>query len=174
MSTDSESVGHQHPPLRYEGGPILFCVWHLRCGCARGYIRFRLPPAPLPTLCVCVCVCAAAGIPLYISYHAVGLRHTPGCSMSFMHRPAGLRGVGACGLRGVGVVWLWQDLPQDRCHLAPGDTSPSQWGQSRAAFDRAPRRYARKSNWRKQHPVRHLANEESDTSRWAFPTAADF
>jgi len=34
--------------------------------------------------------------------------------------------------------------------------------------------YARKSNWRKQHPVRHLANEESDTSRWAFPTAADF
>jgi len=34
--------------------------------------------------------------------------------------------------------------------------------------------YARKYQWRKQHPVRHLASEESDTARWAFPAAADF
>jgi len=29
--------------------------------------------------------------------------------------------------------------------------------------------YARKNQWRKQHPVHHLAQEESDTERWAFP-----
>lgn len=29
--------------------------------------------------------------------------------------------------------------------------------------------YARKNQWRKQNPLRHLAEEESDVSRWAFP-----
>lgn len=29
--------------------------------------------------------------------------------------------------------------------------------------------YANRFRWRKAHPIQHLANEESDTSRWAFP-----
>mmetsp|Transcript_67319 Transcript_67319/g.132795 ORF Transcript_67319/g.132795 Transcript_67319/m.132795 type:complete len:341 (-) Transcript_67319:283-1305(-) len=29
--------------------------------------------------------------------------------------------------------------------------------------------YAKKNQWRAQHPVRHLAQEESDISKWAFP-----
>jgi len=29
--------------------------------------------------------------------------------------------------------------------------------------------FARKYKWRQAHPLRHLANEESDVSRWAFP-----
>jgi len=29
--------------------------------------------------------------------------------------------------------------------------------------------YARKNQWRRAHPVHHLAKEESDTDRWAFP-----
>jgi len=32
--------------------------------------------------------------------------------------------------------------------------------------------YARKHSWRGLHPVRHLASEEADTSRWAFPVRA--
>lgn len=34
--------------------------------------------------------------------------------------------------------------------------------------------YARDNQWRKAHPVHHLANEEADVSRWAFPESADF
>lgn len=34
--------------------------------------------------------------------------------------------------------------------------------------------YARKNQWRDQHPLAHLADEESDTSRWAFPEKSDF
>mmetsp|Transcript_163815 Transcript_163815/g.520662 ORF Transcript_163815/g.520662 Transcript_163815/m.520662 type:complete len:347 (+) Transcript_163815:55-1095(+) len=30
--------------------------------------------------------------------------------------------------------------------------------------------FARKTQWRKQHPIMHLANEEADVSRWAFPS----
>lgn len=29
--------------------------------------------------------------------------------------------------------------------------------------------FSRKHQWRKLHPIRHLASEESDVSRWAFP-----
>jgi len=29
--------------------------------------------------------------------------------------------------------------------------------------------YAKKNQWRAQHPVHHLAQEESDISKWAFP-----
>jgi len=29
--------------------------------------------------------------------------------------------------------------------------------------------YARDNHWRSSHPVRHLANEEGDTAKWAFP-----
>lgn len=31
--------------------------------------------------------------------------------------------------------------------------------------------YSRTNKWRKAHPVRHLAEEESDVARWAFPDA---
>lgn len=33
--------------------------------------------------------------------------------------------------------------------------------------------YARKNQWREAHPVRHLADEEADVSKWAFPDSAD-
>jgi len=31
--------------------------------------------------------------------------------------------------------------------------------------------YAKKNKWRKDHPIRHLAQQEADVSKWAFPTA---
>ena len=31
--------------------------------------------------------------------------------------------------------------------------------------------YAKKNSWRKAHPIRHLAQEEADVSKWAFPNA---
>jgi len=31
--------------------------------------------------------------------------------------------------------------------------------------------YAKKNSWRKAHPLRHLAQEEADVSKWAFPNA---
>jgi len=34
--------------------------------------------------------------------------------------------------------------------------------------------YADKNSWRRSHPVRHLADEESDTAKWAFPDNAGF
>jgi len=34
--------------------------------------------------------------------------------------------------------------------------------------------YSRKNRWRRAHPLRHLAEEESDVSRWAFPDGSDF
>jgi len=34
--------------------------------------------------------------------------------------------------------------------------------------------YARQNTWRKTHPVRHLADDESDVGKWAFPESADF
>eukprot|EP00932_Pfiesteria_piscicida_P010727 SRR837773.2173.p3 GENE.SRR837773.2173~~SRR837773.2173.p3 ORF type:complete len:226 (-),score=94.77 SRR837773.2173:20-649(-) len=34
--------------------------------------------------------------------------------------------------------------------------------------------YSRKHHWRSGHPVRHLAQEEADVSRWAFPGNSDF
>jgi len=34
--------------------------------------------------------------------------------------------------------------------------------------------YARTNHWRSTHPVRHLADEESDVGKWAFPDNADF
>jgi hypothetical protein len=34
--------------------------------------------------------------------------------------------------------------------------------------------YNKVNKWRKTHPLHHLADEESDVSRWAFPDIADF
>jgi len=34
--------------------------------------------------------------------------------------------------------------------------------------------YAKTNKWRKNHPVKHLAEEESDVAAWAFPSEADF
>eukprot|EP00930_Biecheleria_cincta_P063371 TRINITY_DN48899_c0_g1_i1.p1 TRINITY_DN48899_c0_g1~~TRINITY_DN48899_c0_g1_i1.p1 ORF type:complete len:397 (+),score=108.75 TRINITY_DN48899_c0_g1_i1:86-1192(+) len=34
--------------------------------------------------------------------------------------------------------------------------------------------YAKHHHWRKNHPVKHLAEEESDVKAWAFPANADF
>lgn len=34
--------------------------------------------------------------------------------------------------------------------------------------------YARDNHWRSVHPVRHLAHEEGDVDKWAFPTESDF
>lgn len=34
--------------------------------------------------------------------------------------------------------------------------------------------YARTNHWRSTHPVRHLADEESDVGKWAFPDNSDF
>jgi len=34
--------------------------------------------------------------------------------------------------------------------------------------------YSRKNKWRTSHPVHHLAEDESDVSRWAFPENSDF
>jgi hypothetical protein len=34
--------------------------------------------------------------------------------------------------------------------------------------------YNKVHKWRSTHPLRHLASEESDVSKWAFPDAADF
>jgi len=34
--------------------------------------------------------------------------------------------------------------------------------------------YARTNHWRTSHPVRHLADEENDVSKWAFPDNSDF
>jgi len=34
--------------------------------------------------------------------------------------------------------------------------------------------YARKNQWRQEHPVHHLASEESDVAKWAFPDSTDF
>mmetsp|Transcript_112485 Transcript_112485/g.282932 ORF Transcript_112485/g.282932 Transcript_112485/m.282932 type:complete len:392 (+) Transcript_112485:64-1239(+) len=34
--------------------------------------------------------------------------------------------------------------------------------------------YSRKNQWRSTHPLHHLAQDESDVSRWAFPENADF
>mmetsp|Transcript_120623 Transcript_120623/g.240192 ORF Transcript_120623/g.240192 Transcript_120623/m.240192 type:complete len:361 (+) Transcript_120623:104-1186(+) len=31
--------------------------------------------------------------------------------------------------------------------------------------------YAKQYKWRKQHPIRHLAQQEADVSKWAFPSA---
>jgi len=31
--------------------------------------------------------------------------------------------------------------------------------------------YAKENKWREAHPVRHLAQEEADVSKWAFPDA---
>jgi len=33
--------------------------------------------------------------------------------------------------------------------------------------------YAETTKWREQHPLHHLADEESDVSKWAFPSNAD-
>merc|ERR1719408_1093113 len=34
--------------------------------------------------------------------------------------------------------------------------------------------YTHSHKWRNNHPMHHLADEESDISRWAFPDNADF
>mmetsp|Transcript_37969 Transcript_37969/g.98258 ORF Transcript_37969/g.98258 Transcript_37969/m.98258 type:complete len:374 (-) Transcript_37969:105-1226(-) len=34
--------------------------------------------------------------------------------------------------------------------------------------------YNKVNKWRDSHPIRHLADEESDVSKWAFPNNADF
>lgn len=34
--------------------------------------------------------------------------------------------------------------------------------------------YAKTHQWRERHPMKHLASEESDVSKWAFPDNADF
>jgi len=34
--------------------------------------------------------------------------------------------------------------------------------------------YNKIHQWRKTHPLHHLANEESDVAKWAFPNNADF
>jgi len=34
--------------------------------------------------------------------------------------------------------------------------------------------YSKTNKWRLSHPLHHLANEEADVSKWAFPDAADF
>jgi len=34
--------------------------------------------------------------------------------------------------------------------------------------------YSRKNRWRRAHPLRHLAEDESDVARWAFPDGSDF
>jgi len=34
--------------------------------------------------------------------------------------------------------------------------------------------YNKVHKWRKSHPLHHLANEESDVNKWAFPNNADF
>jgi hypothetical protein len=34
--------------------------------------------------------------------------------------------------------------------------------------------YSKTNKWRQTHPLHHLANEEADVSKWAFPDAADF
>jgi len=51
-------------------------------------------------------------------------------------------------------------------------------GSAVAAFDGIARsqtgnidEYSKTNNWRQMHPVRHLAREESDVSKWAFPDA---
>lgn len=33
--------------------------------------------------------------------------------------------------------------------------------------------YSRNNQWRQAHPVRHLADEEGDVARWAFPKSSD-
>eukprot|EP00933_Yihiella_yeosuensis_P051054 TRINITY_DN48898_c0_g1_i1.p1 TRINITY_DN48898_c0_g1~~TRINITY_DN48898_c0_g1_i1.p1 ORF type:complete len:247 (+),score=64.23 TRINITY_DN48898_c0_g1_i1:168-908(+) len=33
--------------------------------------------------------------------------------------------------------------------------------------------YSKQNKWRKEHPVKHLADEEADVSHWAFPSNAD-
>merc|ERR1740116_832109 len=33
--------------------------------------------------------------------------------------------------------------------------------------------YARTKQWRKDHPVHHLADDEADVSKWAFPDSDD-
>ncbi|CAE7743177.1 unnamed protein product [Symbiodinium sp. CCMP2592] len=34
--------------------------------------------------------------------------------------------------------------------------------------------YTQAHQWRKEHPLHHLAEEESDVGKWAFPASADF
>jgi hypothetical protein len=34
--------------------------------------------------------------------------------------------------------------------------------------------YSKTNQWRQSHPLHHLANEEADVSKWAFPDMADF
>eukprot|EP00931_Biecheleriopsis_adriatica_P073437 TRINITY_DN4771_c0_g1_i1.p1 TRINITY_DN4771_c0_g1~~TRINITY_DN4771_c0_g1_i1.p1 ORF type:complete len:182 (+),score=56.51 TRINITY_DN4771_c0_g1_i1:93-638(+) len=34
--------------------------------------------------------------------------------------------------------------------------------------------YARTNKWRDEHPLKHLAQEEADVEKWAFPSDADF
>ena len=34
--------------------------------------------------------------------------------------------------------------------------------------------YNKVHHWRSTHPLHHLAQEEADVSRWAFPKTADF
>lgn len=34
--------------------------------------------------------------------------------------------------------------------------------------------YSKTNKWRQAHPLHHLANEESDVTKWAFPDKADF
>eukprot|EP00440_Ansanella_granifera_P058997 gb/GFBE01063948.1/.p1 GENE.gb/GFBE01063948.1/~~gb/GFBE01063948.1/.p1 ORF type:complete len:155 (+),score=33.32 gb/GFBE01063948.1/:1-465(+) len=34
--------------------------------------------------------------------------------------------------------------------------------------------FTKVNHWREKHPLRHLAEEESDVSKWAFPSNADF
>lgn len=33
--------------------------------------------------------------------------------------------------------------------------------------------YTQKNHWRESHPLQHLAEEESDVAKWAFPANAD-
>merc|ERR1719471_177104 len=33
--------------------------------------------------------------------------------------------------------------------------------------------YARRNQWRQAHPVHHLADDEADVSKWAFPDAGE-
>eukprot|EP00930_Biecheleria_cincta_P101646 TRINITY_DN93299_c0_g1_i1.p1 TRINITY_DN93299_c0_g1~~TRINITY_DN93299_c0_g1_i1.p1 ORF type:complete len:191 (-),score=48.62 TRINITY_DN93299_c0_g1_i1:26-598(-) len=35
-------------------------------------------------------------------------------------------------------------------------------------------RYSKTHKWNKEHPLKHLASEESDVKAWAFPQKADF
>mmetsp|Transcript_107102 Transcript_107102/g.218480 ORF Transcript_107102/g.218480 Transcript_107102/m.218480 type:complete len:108 (+) Transcript_107102:2-325(+) len=34
--------------------------------------------------------------------------------------------------------------------------------------------YSKEHKWRSSHPLHHLAQEESDVGKWAFPSNADF